>query len=78
MPFDTTRWDEPATRSELADTCMSATLALRSIYLALRSLENADKTEFSKQLQDIHKHADELSGMFDQLAGYEAGETDSE
>ena len=78
MSFDTTRWREPATRSELADACIATTLALRSLILAIQANQTQDAQEVIKQLRVAGKHADELSGMFDNLAGYTRTPADDE
>lgn len=70
MDFDTSRWNEPATRSELADVCIALTSALRQIVLAYYTLQSDPDSSVEDHIQNLSDTADELSRMFDALSGF--------
>lgn len=74
MAFDTSRWGEPATRSELADSSITAALALYAVHKALASLKVGDQSGFDTALEMIWDKAKEFHADFDKLAGYSDGE----
>lgn len=70
MDFDTSRWNEPATRSELADVCMAVTAALRQMTLAYYTLKSDKDANIDEHVDALTEAADELSVMFDELSGF--------
>ena len=70
MEFDTSRWNEPATRSELADVCMAVSTALHQLTLAYHMLQLDKKADIEEHIDALSAAADELSDMFDELSGF--------
>lgn len=69
IKFDTSRWDDPVTRSEMADVIIQIAISLRAINIALVSLDNHDK--LMAATDDITKAAEELGEMWKAMSGME-------
>ena len=78
MPFDTSRWAEPATRSELADACMAASRGMDALIAAIDAIRSGKGDKASEELASAAEYSTELDSLFDQLSGYRSGEQNNE